>query len=158
MSPTSTILWCLLMTQVCFILTKIMTNLFSKFNSELQKIRKCFIPNHFLNMKKTKYLFPWTCRAESTTLQLKQIIIQQDHTIFFILFSCFSCGKFENTLVTCNVKNPGLFIFPFLSTEQKCFKKYSIIQFTCTIHKHMICISMIMISSIMQNFLYDNKV
>ena len=39
-------------------------------------------------------------------LQLMQIKIQEDHNIhtyFFILFSCFSCRKFEKTLVTCNV-------------------------------------------------------
>ena len=29
--------------------------------------------------------------------------------VFFILFSCFSCGKFEKTLFTCNVKTPDLF-------------------------------------------------
>ena len=63
--------------------------------------------------------------------------------VFFILFSCFNCGTFEKTLVTCNVQKPGVFIFPFPSKEQKSFKKYSIIQFICTIHTHMTCISMI---------------
>ena len=61
-------------------------------------------------------------------LQLKQITIQEDpniHTmayytglllyskpwsqVFFILFICFICAKFEETLNTCNVQKPGLF-------------------------------------------------
>ena len=53
----------------------------------------------------------------------------------------------QYSLVTCNVWKPSAFIFPFLSKEQKSFKKYSIIQFICKIHTHMICVSMI--SSIM---------
>ena len=39
--------------------------------------------------------------------------------VFFFLFSCFSSGKFEKTLVTCNVQKSDLFVFSFLTKEQK---------------------------------------
>ena len=39
--------------------------------------------------------------------------------VFFILFSCFSCGKLGKILVTCNVLKPGLFKFSFLTKEQE---------------------------------------
>ena len=39
--------------------------------------------------------------------------------VLFILFSCFSCGKFEKNLATCNVWKPSLSIFSFLTKEQK---------------------------------------
>ena len=35
------------------------------------------------------------------------------------LFSCFSCGKLDKTLVICNVWKPGLYIFSFLTKEEK---------------------------------------
>ena len=39
--------------------------------------------------------------------------------VFFILFSCYSRGKLEKTLVTCNIQNSSLFIFSFHTKEQK---------------------------------------
>ena len=39
--------------------------------------------------------------------------------VSFFLFSCFSSGKFEKTLVTCNVQKSDLFVFSFLTKEQK---------------------------------------
>ena len=38
--------------------------------------------------------------------------------VFSFLFSCSSCGKLENTLVTFNLQKPCLFIFSFLTKEQ----------------------------------------
>ena len=51
----------------------------------------------------------------------KQIAVQENHNIhtFFILFSCFSWGKFKATLVTSNGQKPGLSVFSFFSREQK---------------------------------------
>ena len=43
--------------------------------------------------------------------------------VFFVMVSYFSCGKFEKSLVTCNVWKPGLSIFSFLTKDQKSFKK-----------------------------------
>ena len=43
--------------------------------------------------------------------------ISQCLHVFFMLLSCFGCG--EKTLVTCNVQKPRLFIFLFLTKEQK---------------------------------------
>ena len=39
--------------------------------------------------------------------------------VLFILFSFFSRGKFGKTLATCNVQKPSLFIFSFLTKDQK---------------------------------------
>ena len=38
---------------------------------------------------------------------------------FFILFSCYSRGKLEKTLVTFSIQNSSLFIFSFHTKEQK---------------------------------------
>ena len=58
------------------------------------------------SQKKRKETFTVSFLISIWDLEIKQIIIHEDHCIrtyvFFILLSC-SCGKFEETLVTCNV-------------------------------------------------------
>ena len=94
--------------------------------------------------------------------------------IIFILFSCFSCGRFEKTLVTWNLWKLSLsFIFSFPAKEQtrKNNKKEKLYIFflnmiwniemnfnTIFIYNTYTYICITMISNIMQNCLYNIKV
>ena len=88
---------------------------------ELLYSKKIVIRNgkkHSDNEVSYNYLGPLT-HADHNSIRS-----QYSHA-FFILFSCFSCEKFEKTLVTSNtfvignVQKPGIFIFTFLTKEQK---------------------------------------
>ena len=57
-----------------------------------------------------------------SNLQLKQIRIQDDHNIHTCSLFCLAILAEENSitpLLLCNINKPGLFIFSFLTKEQK---------------------------------------
>ena len=62
--------------------------------------------------------------------------------VFFTFLSSFICGKFEKIFLLVTHRNQVFLYFHFY-LKNKSSKKYSIIQFICTIHIQMICRSMI---------------